>query len=112
MNAIKIGNQVSIVFTTVLDELPLGLVDEDEEIQEVTDQAYWERRGTKATVGMADEFLEIIKAFDSELELKYNKFYIGLAKMVNRIILSCSARRKIVFGLNRASNVKMKWKKS
>lgn len=80
MNAIKIGDQVSLVFTTVLDELPLGLVDEDEEIQEVTDRAYWERRGTKATVGMADELLEIIKAFDSELELKYNKFYIGLAK--------------------------------
>ncbi len=80
MNAIKIGEQVSIVFTTVLDELPLGLVDEDEEIQEVTDRAYWERRGTKATVGMADELLEIIKAFDSDLELKYNKFYIGLAK--------------------------------
>jgi len=80
MNAIKIGEQVSIVFTTVLDELPLGLVDEDEEIQEVTDRAYWERRGTKATVGMADELLEIIKAFDSDLELKYNKFYIGLDK--------------------------------
>lgn len=80
MNAIKIGEQVSLVFTTVLDELPLGLVDEDEEIQEVTDRTYWERRGTKATVGMADELLEIIKAFDSDLELKYNKFYIGLAK--------------------------------
>lgn len=80
MNAIKIGEQVSLVFTTVLDELPLGLVDEDEEIKEVTDRAYWERRGTKATVAMADELLEIIKAFDKELELKYNKFYIGLAK--------------------------------
>ena len=29
---------------------------------------------------MVDELLEIIKAFDSNLELKYNKFYIGLAK--------------------------------
>lgn len=80
MNAIKIGSQVSLVFTTVLDELPLGLVDEDEEIQEVTDRAYWERRGAKATIGMVDELLGVIKAFDDELELKYNKFYIGLAK--------------------------------
>jgi hypothetical protein len=80
MNAIKIGDQISLVFTTVLDELPLGLVDEDEEIKEVTDRAYWEKHGTKATVGMADELLEIIKTFDKELELKYNKFYIGLAK--------------------------------
>jgi predicted transport protein len=81
MNAIKFGEQISLVFTTVLDELPLGLVDEDEEVQETTDRNYWlERRGTKATVNMVDELVEIIKSFDEELELKYNKFYIGLAK--------------------------------
>lgn len=80
MNAIKFGDQISLVFTTVLDELSLGLVDEDEEVQEATDRTYWERRGSKATVGMADELLEIIKSFDEEIELRYNKFYIGLAK--------------------------------
>lgn len=81
MNAVKFGEQISLVFTTVLDELPLGLVDEDEEVQETTDRTYWlERRGTKATVSMVDELLEIIKSFDEEVELKYNKFYIGLAK--------------------------------
>ncbi len=81
MNAVKFGEQISLVFTTVLDELALGLVDEDEEVQETTDRTYWlERRGTKATVSMADELLEIIKSFDEEVELKYNKFYIGLAK--------------------------------
>jgi predicted transport protein len=81
MNAVKFGEQISLVFTTVLDELPLGLVDEDEEVQEATDRTYWlERRGTKATVSMVDELLEIIKSFDEEVELKYNKFYIGLAK--------------------------------
>ncbi|HEX8177221.1 MAG TPA: hypothetical protein VF543_19185 [Pyrinomonadaceae bacterium] len=40
MNAIKFGEQISLVFTTVLDELPLGLVDEDEEVQEATDRTY------------------------------------------------------------------------
>ena len=29
---------------------------------------------------MADEFLKLAKQFDESLELKYNKFYIGLAK--------------------------------
>src|SRR5262249_3837711 len=56
------------------------LVDEDEEEQEVTDRAYWEKRGSKTTVGIADELLGIIKTFNPALELKYNKFYIGLAK--------------------------------
>ena len=80
MNALTVGEQVTLVFTTVLDELSRGLVDEDEEVQAVTDRAYWDSRGTKATVKLADELLEIIREFDSGVELKYNKFYIGLAK--------------------------------
>jgi len=80
MRAIRIGQNISLVFTTVLDQITLGLVEEDEEVTEVTDRAYWEHRGTKETVAMADQLLEIIKRFDPAFELKYNKFYIGLAK--------------------------------
>jgi hypothetical protein len=29
---------------------------------------------------MADDVLQMLKVFDHELELKYNKFYIGVAK--------------------------------
>jgi hypothetical protein len=60
--------------------MQLGPVDEDEEVSEVTDRAYWETRGSKKTVAIADEILAIAKAHDPALELKYNKFYIGLAK--------------------------------
>lgn len=80
MSALIYGDKVSIVCTTVLDQMRPGMVDEDEEVQEVTDRTYWENRGTKSTVAMVDELLEILKSFDSGLELKYNKFYIGLAK--------------------------------
>jgi hypothetical protein len=82
MNAIRMGDQLGLVFTTVLDQRVLGTTEEEEE-QEVTDRSYWERRGTKATVRMADQVLEIVKAFDPQLELKYNRFYIGLAKNSN-----------------------------
>lgn len=80
MNAVKLGDSVALVCSTVLGELRLGLVDEDEELHEVTDRAYWEKRGSKNTVAMADEMLDIIKKFDPSLEMKYNKFYIGLAR--------------------------------
>ncbi|GMV33772.1 MAG: hypothetical protein AMXMBFR60_16010 [Chloroflexota bacterium] len=81
LNAIKVGENISIVCTTVLNEMSLGLVDEDEESHEVTDRTYWEeQRGSKMTVAMADNILEIIRTFAPELSLKYNKFYIGLAK--------------------------------
>jgi hypothetical protein len=80
MQAVQLGNSVSLVFTTVLDQVQSGIVDEDEEVHEATDRTYWETRGSKTTVAMADEFLEILKQLDPALELKFNKFYIGLAR--------------------------------
>jgi hypothetical protein len=80
MRALRLGEDVSLIFTTVLDELTRGLVDEDEEVKEVTNRAYWESRATKQTVAMADQFLEMIREFAPNYDLKYNKFYIGLAK--------------------------------
>lgn len=80
LHAVKLGDQVSLVFTKVLDEMRLGLVDEEEEVSEATDRAYWEKRGSKTTLAMADELLQDIQGLDPKLSFKYNKFYIGLAK--------------------------------
>jgi hypothetical protein len=80
MNVLKIGDHIGLVFTTVLDHMPLGLIDEDEEVAEATDRAYWEQRGSKKTVALADQLLQLAKAHNPGLELKYNKFYIGIAK--------------------------------
>lgn len=81
MQALKIGDSVTLVFTTVMDELSRGYIDEDEDAESTpTDRAYWERRGSKATVGFADQLLTLLKELDPSLELKYNKFYIGLSK--------------------------------
>jgi len=55
---------------TVLDELTRGLVEEDEEIQAVADRPYWEAQGTKATLGMADELLQVVHAFAPGFEFK------------------------------------------
>lgn len=80
MNALKAEKQIGLVFTTVLDQMSFGLVDEDEDTRDIVDRSYWENLGTKKTMAMADNLLEIAKEFNSSLELKYNKFYIGLAR--------------------------------
>ena len=80
MNALQLEDSVALLFTTVLDQITLGLVDDDEEVHAATDRGYWEERGSKATVAMADEILTLVHSFDATLELKYNKFYIGLAQ--------------------------------
>ena len=81
MQALNFGDQIALIFTTVMDELTRGLVDEDEDAEAApTDRGYWEQRGATATVRLADELLGIAREFDPSLELKYNKFYIGLSK--------------------------------
>lgn len=79
MNAMRCGDQISLVFTKVLDQMTLGFEEEDDE-PEVVDRSYWEKRATKDTVQLADILLELIHTFAPSVELKYNKFYIGLAQ--------------------------------
>jgi len=44
MQALRIGENETLVFTTVMDEMSRGLVDEDEDAEAApTDRAYWER---------------------------------------------------------------------
>ena len=76
--AIETAEGVGLHFTKVLDVQQLGLVDEDEEVAEVTNRDYWLKRGTPKTVAMADKLLSYIHEFDPDAELNYNKFYIGL----------------------------------
>ena len=81
MQALKVGDNLTLVFTKVMDELSRGLIDEDEDAESApTDRAYWEKHATKATVDWADQMLEILRSFDPTLNLKYNKFYIGVEK--------------------------------
>lgn len=84
MQGLRLGDQVSLLFTTVLSEMRLGLVDEDEEVQEATDRAYWEKRGTKGTLEITDSLLNLVNEFAPDLMLKYNKFYIGLATEIGQ----------------------------
>jgi len=81
LRAVKISDNVTLVFTTVMDELSRGYIDEDEDAESApTDRAYWEKRGSKSTLALADQLLALLKDLDPSLELKYNKFYIGLSK--------------------------------
>ncbi len=81
MQALKVATHTTLVFTKVIDELSRGPVDEDEDAEAApADRSYWEKRGTKATVLLADELLGIAREIYPSLEFKYNKFYIGLSK--------------------------------
>jgi predicted transport protein len=81
MQAIKMGDNVTLVFTKVMDELRRGVVDEDEEAISVpSDRPNWVKRASEETVTLAEDILQIAKTLDPKLALKYNKNYIGLTR--------------------------------
>ncbi len=78
MTAYKIGDDISLAFTKVIDRLTLGADEED--AYEVTDRKYWENRSTKKVMREVDAIFADLGQYTTGYELKYNKFYVGLAK--------------------------------
>ena len=76
MQATKIGNDILLSFVKVLDRISLG-TDEEEEA-EPTDRNYWEKKST--VLKCVDTVFKDVSQYVPGFELKYNKFYIGLAK--------------------------------
>ena len=78
LSAHKLGDDICLTFTKVIDRITLGT--DEEEQYEVTDRNYWEKRSTSTILKNVDEIFDCLKEFIPDYELKYNKFYIGLAK--------------------------------
>ncbi len=95
MKAIKVDGTVTLLFTTVLDVLTLGTEEEDE--LEIVDRKYWETRGTKESLKLADALLAIVEEVAPGFSLKYNKHYIGLSKQgVSKNFVSMIPRKKAI----------------
>jgi hypothetical protein len=72
---------LTLVATKVMDVATLA-TDEEDDSGGATDRSFWEvTKGSKETLALTDRMLNIVRArVDPNLTLKYNKFYIGLAK--------------------------------
>ncbi len=79
LNAVEVDGKISLVFTTVLDRVQLGLEEEDEG-EEPRDRNYWENKASKAMLELTDDLLGVVRNVEPGVTLKYNKFYIGLAR--------------------------------
>lgn len=81
MRALEVADGViTINATTVLDIVRLGTEEEDEPGQ-ATDRVYWTDKGSPTMVALADEILGMVDEITgAKLDLKYNKFYVGLAR--------------------------------
>jgi hypothetical protein len=102
MAAFKVGEDIALTFTKVVDEITLGLVGEDEPITDPADREYWEAKASKKTVSETDELFKLVKEVQPKAVPKYNKHYIGLE-------IDGSARNFVTFRPNR-SRVIMEFK--
>lgn len=94
LNALKDSDKIFLNFTKVLDEIIPGEDDEDGGVTVDVDRDYWEKKGSKDSLLVIDSCLEIIRESEPSLNLKYNKYYIGLADRVR-------ARNFVVFRAKR-----------
>jgi hypothetical protein len=87
MSAYQYEGGISLIFTKVLDEMPLGLVEDDETDNEQlqTTKDYWIKKASAETVKIAEKFLEVYNEIDPGHELSYLKTSVTLSKKGNPI---------------------------
>jgi len=78
VKALKVGDNISLFFTKVLDELTLGTDAEDE--SEPADAKYWDAKASKESLTLADAVITLVSEFAPGYRLKLNKHYLGVAK--------------------------------
>lgn len=110
MKAYQTVDGISLVFTKILDEVNLGLVDEDEEVQEVVDKEYWAKKTPPDVMKMTEECLSIVKSVVPEAEFKFNKHYIGLTTndYINNFITIGPRKKYFVLSIRISSNEEVK----
>jgi predicted transport protein len=88
MQAYEINDGIALTFTKVIDELELGEDDSTAVVKGTTTRKDYEESVPKQILEMIDALYKALTAHDPEYELKYNKYYIGLARggVVNNFI--------------------------
>ena len=97
LSAYKSGEDVSLVFTKIIDRIDLG-TDEEEELV-TTDRNYWENtKSTKNMMKIVDSIYDDLGDLILDYELKYNKFYIGLSiNGIAKNFLSFKPMKKFIY---------------
>ena len=79
--AIQVGEQVALIFTKVVDLMPIGFEEEDAAAQETVDRSFWlQGRGSEKSLAMVDEVIELARQIDPAFDAKFNKHYVGVAR--------------------------------
>jgi hypothetical protein len=73
IQALKVGEHITLIFTKLVDELKRRPDEEGAEPPPPADRDYWEKRGSKLTLQLADDLLNIAREIAPSLEPQYNR---------------------------------------
>ena len=79
MTAYEVNGDIALTFTKILDEVQLGIPDEDENV-EPTNRNYWEKRANTSMLSLTDKLFDSVKEVEPLAEMNYNKYYIGIMR--------------------------------
>ena len=96
LNLLEVNGCLTINSTKVLDNQTLG-TDEEDSPALSTDRSYWEKKSSKQMLAVVDDLFKLASLQQPDLELRYNKFYIGIRQsgVANNFILF-KPRKKLV----------------
>ena len=100
IEAAKTDNgDIALSFIKVMDKVELA--SEDEEYTEPTDRPYWEKRSCKNMMELTDKIFDSLGGLIEGYELKYNKFYVGIAKdgVANNFVSFNPKKRFIILNI-------------
>ncbi len=79
MRCVEVNGVVTLIATKVVDAISLA-TDEEDETGGAADRQYWLDKRGNAALEIIDGVMQLVTSADSELAVKYNKQYIGLAR--------------------------------
>ena len=81
LQGLEVNGAFTLAATRVVDALPLGTEEEEEEGSGTTDRSYWEQKASPASVQLVDELAGLVQAeVESGLQLNYAKRSIRLVQ--------------------------------
>ena len=78
LEARQIEDNITLNFIKVLDAIEFDIEIDEDKNSEPANRDYWESTSTPEILQMVDKLKQSLNNFDREIDLKYNKHYIGL----------------------------------
>lgn len=78
LSAFRLGDEVVLQFTRVLDTYEFSAEPEEEDMAEQVDFAYWQKKASPETLGMVEAIRALVQTDKGDTRMTYNKYHIAL----------------------------------